>query len=104
MSGVPRDIPAPLARRIASFLESAGREPIDGSRSQDPISGATPDALAAAGLAALRRALEADSREEAAADLLAADALLTHACADAATSGLPGALAPGQFAALLEER
>ncbi len=48
---------------------------------------AIPDALAAAARACLARVLRDPDGSEAALDLLAADALLTHACAAAAEQG-----------------
>ncbi|HEU5210521.1 MAG TPA: hypothetical protein VFU06_14100 [Longimicrobiales bacterium] len=115
MSIDPTDVPVPLARRMAELLaQTAPRARDDGhaanggthASADTPAlsTGADPDTLAAAGLAALRRALSAISTEEAASDLLAADALITHACASAASDGVPGALAPEHFVALLEEQ
>lgn len=115
MSINPIDVPVPLARRMAELLAQTtpgasddGRSPNGGTHASADtpalLAGADPDALAAAGLAALRRALSAISTEEAASDLLAADALITHACASAASDGVPGALAPEHFVALLEEQ
>lgn len=115
MSINPIDFPLPLARRMAELLaQSAPARRDDGNSptgethvSADTpalLAGADPDALAAAGLTALRRALSAVGTDEAASDLLAADALITHACASAARDGVPGALAPERFAVLLEEQ
>ncbi len=88
MSLRAEDVPAPLAARMAAAL--GGARPADA------------EACAEAGLAALGRALAAGDDRRAAFDLLTADALITAACAAAATDGLPDALAPGRFAALLE--
>jgi len=112
MSELHDRVPAPLARRMEELLtDTASRGALDGN---DP--GASPtktagvsltnvsaDILAAAGVEALRRALSRSATGATAADLLAADALITGACADAATNGIPDALAPEAFAALLEE-
>ncbi len=88
MSARPDDVPAPLAARMADALA--------GAQLQDA------GACAEAGLAALRRALAAGDERSAALDLLTADALITAACVRAATDGLPDALSPERFAALLE--
>ena len=49
--------------------------------------GEIPDALAAAAIDELRRVLASDGGRDVAIDLLAADALLTHACEAAAEAG-----------------
>jgi hypothetical protein len=105
MSARSDAVPALLARRM---LEALSRQDIiavtDPATAQHALDSAAPDALARAGLSALRSALAQDDDRSAAFDLLAADALLTQACADAATHGIPDVLAPERFVALLEER
>lgn len=71
--------------------------------------GAVPAVLAGAGVDRLRAVLRSGQDRSVAADLLAADALLTAACEAAAERG-PAALTtlldahgPARFAALLEE-
>lgn len=61
-----------------------------------------PALLAEAGLACLEDALAAGDDRRSAFALLAADALITAACAAAATTELPAALSARRFAALLE--
>lgn len=113
MSELHDGVPAPLARRMEELLtETTSRGPLDGddpgaSRAKTApgvsLAKANAAVLAAAGVEALRRALSGSAARATAADLLAADALITGACADAATNGIPDALAPEAFAALLEE-
>lgn len=113
MSELHDGVPAPLARRMEELLtDTTSRGALDGddpgaSRAKTApgvsLAKANADVLAAAGVDALRRALSGSAARATAADLLAADALITGACADAATSGIPDALAPEAFAALLEE-
>ncbi len=81
-----------------------------GSLEGDAATGAIPVLLARAAEECLRATLADPSERPAALHLLAADALLTHACQAAAEQGL-GALealteayAPAHFAALAEER
>ena len=71
--------PADLADRMRSAVADGSGAPV-------------PDALAAAALACLRRGIDGGERRAAALDLLAADALLTHAC-EAAAEEDPSALA-----------
>lgn len=73
--------------------------------------GVVPDALAAAAVVELHRVLASDGGRDVALDLLAADALLTHACEAAAEAGpealerLLDAVSPAALSrALLEVR
>lgn len=102
MSGSTDRVPEPLATRMAGAL-SERNAAVPGTR-VDALDAATPDALAEAGFIALQRALAQGDDRSAAFDLLAADALITQACIHAASRGLPDALAPERFAALLEDR
>lgn len=102
MSGSTDRVPEPLATRMAEAL-SERNAAVPGTRA-DALDTATPDALAEAGFIALQRALAQGDDRSAAFDLLAADALITQACIHAASRGLPDALAPERFAALLEDR
>lgn len=102
MSGSTDRVPEPLATRMLHALD---RDAADAGKSvEDVLDGATPDALAEAGLIALQRALAQGDDRVAAFDLLAADALITQACLHAAVRGIPDTLAPERFAALLEDR
>lgn len=103
MSGSTDKVPEPLATRMAEAL-SKHDHAVAGTRVEDALDTATPDALAEAGFIALQRALAQGDDRSAAFDLLAADALITQACVHAASRGLPDALAPERFAALLEDR
>lgn len=79
------EIPAALRDRLFEALEAVGKE----SGAVDDVA---PDVarLAAAALERLRLVLDSDGGRAAALDLLAADALLTDACAAAALSGAEG--------------
>jgi len=112
MSELREDVPTPLARRMEELLTTvtgAASDTVDpaatpvADASSVTLANASADDLGAAGLEALRRALAGVDTGAIAADLLAADALITGACADAATNGIPNALAPESFVAFLEE-
>ncbi|HEX6558781.1 MAG TPA: hypothetical protein VF021_04945 [Longimicrobiales bacterium] len=91
------DAPAALRSRMLSALR------------ETPAAGALPDLLAGAALLCLRRALRDPAGRASALDLLAADALLTHACEAAAENGADALLAftrtwdPTRFQELLDQ-
>ncbi len=82
-------MPEELRRVLDGALD--GVSPPDSTGTGSTGTDSTADRLAAAGLAALRRSIEADSAarpdRQNAIDLLAADALLTYACEAAAEEG-----------------
>lgn len=99
-------VPAPpsaLQARIETAVRTAEARFRDGTAAEPSL----PALLAEAGLDQLRRML-ADCADDAALELLAADALLTYACeaaaelGDDALEGLQAQLAPDRFAALLD--
>jgi|GEM_PF-2090547 len=79
------EIPDALRDRMLEALAAVGTGSV-------PVDDVDPDAarLAAAALDRLRVVLATDGGREAALDLLAADALLTDACAAAARAGAEG--------------
>lgn len=108
-------MPPELRRVVEAALDRVGAEDVDGEDvdtedvgAGDVLAGDVADRLADAGLAALSRVSGAMPERSTAADLLAADALLTYACEAAAEAGaerldrLIERLDHARFAALLE--
>lgn len=86
--------PAALRDRMRAALEvapavdlSGGVDPAGRAPAPAPAAGGEAERLAAAAFDRLRRVLASSGTRETALDLLAADALLTHACEVAAGAG-----------------
>ena len=101
--------PASLRAAMARALDRSAAEPAGVLSSPARAAHGSPAGrLAGAALAALREVVGGEGGRASAADLLAADALLTYACEAAAEEGpaaleaLTVALGPGHFEGLLE--
>lgn len=87
------DVPPALRERMLEALATA----LEGQPAPQPGTSEAAEWLASAARDRLRTVLQSSGERAAAIDLLAADALLTHACEAAAEAG------PGAFDALLRE-
>lgn len=81
-----------LEPRIADAPESLRAQMLNAVQETSPDA-ELPDLLANAAMLCLRRSLRAPADRASALDLLAADALLTHACEAAAENGVDALLA-----------